>query len=363
MHLAFVIARYFPFGGAQRDFFALAKEMASRGHTISVLTTEWNGPRPSGWDIQEFDVDAKTNHGRNLALSNIVLDLKRENNVDIFIGFTRLEGLDVYFAADESFIAHRYNGLKKWLPRYKVYAELEKALFSTKNLKVLYLTELQKRDYEAIHTSQDTSAVMPVSVEEKYRFNEQRFEEARTWRKSSTKSLDKIVLLFVAKDFHTKGLDRVLKALKQLSASEQSRFCLWVLGDGKEEKYSSAVSSLAVETVFWGGQADTVKYYLAADYLVHPARKEAAGMVIAESLAARLPILVTSLCGYAFLAEDDSNSVILKSESVVDELASHLRSILKRNTLVRGEGSPQIAFKSRAIFCADQIEGWYNDET
>jgi UDP-glucose:(heptosyl)LPS alpha-1,3-glucosyltransferase len=137
---------------------------------------------------------------------------------------------------------------------------------------------------------------------------------------------------------------------------------LWVLGDGKVDKYSNAVSSLAVETVFWGGQADTVKFYLAADYLVHPARKEAAGMVIAESLAARLPILVTSLCGYAFLAADDTNSVILKSENVVDELASHLRTILKQDTLVRGEGSPQIAFKSRAIFCADQIEGWYSDE-
>jgi UDP-glucose:(heptosyl)LPS alpha-1,3-glucosyltransferase len=38
---------------------------------------------------------------------------------------------------------------------------------------------------------------------------------------------------------------------------------------------------------------------LAADLLVHPARSEAAGMVLLEALVAGLPVVVSGVCGYA----------------------------------------------------------------
>jgi UDP-glucose:(heptosyl)LPS alpha-1,3-glucosyltransferase len=51
---------------------------------------------------------------------------------------------------------------------------------------------------------------------------------------------------------------------------------------------------------FLGGRNDVFDWLLAADLLVHPARSEAAGMILLEALTAGLPVLATDVCGYAF---------------------------------------------------------------
>ena len=41
MQLAFVLYKYFPFGGLQRDFMRIALECQRRGHQIRVYTLIW----------------------------------------------------------------------------------------------------------------------------------------------------------------------------------------------------------------------------------------------------------------------------------------------------------------------------------
>jgi UDP-glucose:(heptosyl)LPS alpha-1,3-glucosyltransferase len=53
------------------------------------------------------------------------------------------------------------------------------------------------------------------------------------------------------------------------------------------------------QVVFLGGRDDIPDLMLAADVLVHPARSEAAGIVLLEALVAGLPVVVTDVCGYA----------------------------------------------------------------
>ena len=42
MQLAFVLYKYFPFGGLQRDFMRIALECQQRGHKIRVYTLIWD---------------------------------------------------------------------------------------------------------------------------------------------------------------------------------------------------------------------------------------------------------------------------------------------------------------------------------
>ena len=51
--------------------------------------------------------------------------------------------------------------------------------------------------------------------------------------------------------------------------------------------------------VFLGGREDVVDLMLASDLLVHPARAEAAGIVLLEALVVGLPAVVTESCGHA----------------------------------------------------------------
>ena len=41
MKLAFVLFRYFPYGGLERDMLAMAKLCRDRGHEITIYTREW----------------------------------------------------------------------------------------------------------------------------------------------------------------------------------------------------------------------------------------------------------------------------------------------------------------------------------
>ena len=361
MHFAFAISEYFPFGGAQRDFIAVATAMAKRGHKISVITGAWQGEKEANWQYFFLNQTAKTNHGRMSALSEYLIEIKDMQDFDAVIGFTKMAGLDIYFAADNCFTATRYKGFNKLLPRYQTYAKIEKNLFSNPELKVFYLTEIQRQQYrDAFAIKQQSSVILPVCVEDSFRYDEKVWEAAREWRQSMLKGNDRIVLLFVAADFNTKGLDRVINAIATLDDSEQSRFSLWIIGTGKKKRYQNKLEQRThVDYHFFGGQSELRQFYLAADYLIHPARKEAAGMVLAEAMAARLPICVTDSCGYAFLAEDDSESMQLNKDNVVPELSLFLKNItMKTEIPLRGEGSERVLNVSRAEFCVDQIEAW-----
>lgn len=361
MHFAFAITEYFPFGGAQREFFGVASAMAKRGHKISIITTAWQGDKDPRWQYFLLDHKEKTNHGRMRALSVYLAKIKKENDFDAVIGFTKMTDLDIYFAADNCFSATKYKGINKFLPRYRAYSKIEHGLFSNKDLNVLYLTEIQRQQYQDyFHSNEVNSVVLPVCIDERFRYDKEAWLGARKWRKSQLKENNKIVLLFVAADFKTKGLDRVIDTFEQLDEFEQSRFALWIVGTGKRVSYEPRLKRLTkIEYQFFGGQSELKPFYLAADYLVHPARKEAAGMVLAEAMAAKLPLCVTSDCGYAFLAEDDAESVLLDQNNVNIELLNFMKSVaLKTEIPERGHGSERVLNISRSEFCADQIEMW-----
>jgi UDP-glucose:(heptosyl)LPS alpha-1,3-glucosyltransferase len=362
MHFAFAITEYFPYGGAQRDFYGVVTEMARRGHQISVITLKWHGEIDPSWTLYELEKTQKTNHGRIQALSDYVLELKQQRLFDVIVGFTKLAGLDVYFAADPCFTANRYRGLNTLLPRYRTYANVEKALFSQPELKGFYLTEYQQQQYrQCFDLEPENQFLLPVCVEEKFHYTQDKYEAARVWRREQGVADGKILLLFVAADFNTKGLDRVIAALSALTFVARSQFELWIVGTGKQDAYEQKLVQLTgLTSRFWGGQTDLAPFYFAADLLVHPARKEAAGMVLAEAAAARLPMAVSDVCGYAFLAEQDSVSVLLNEKLSAQELQQLLtRWASRTDKTKRSEINMLVSDASRAALCADYLEQWF----
>lgn len=361
MHLAFAITEYFPYGGAQRDFFSVVTEMANRGHQISVITLKWHGDIDPQWTLHQLEKTQATNHGRIKALSDYLVSLKQQGLFDAVIGFTKLVGLDIYFAADPCFTANRYKGLKKLLPRYRTYARIEKALFSNPDLKGLYLTEFQKQQYQqSFNLDSLNQFLLPVCVEQEFVYTEARVEAAQNWRQQAESAEWKILLLFVAADFNTKGLDRVIAALERLTFVSRSQFELWIVGNGKQEAYQQKLEQLTgLNFRFWGGQTELAPFYFAADMLVHPARKEAAGMVLAEAAAARLPMYISDICGYGFLAENDPLSLVMDEKQSIKQLQQALSELAKKHGKPgRSEKNDKVSISSRGQICADMIEIW-----
>lgn len=103
MQLAFVLYKYFPFGGLQRDFMRIALECQKRGHQIRVYTLIWEGDIPPGFEVLVAPVKALFNHRRNEKLSAWMAADLAKRPVDRLVGFNKMPGLDVYYAADGCF--------------------------------------------------------------------------------------------------------------------------------------------------------------------------------------------------------------------------------------------------------------------
>ena len=61
--LAFVIERYFKFGGLQRDMRRFAVACAKKGHDVTIFTGHWDGPPEPAVKIESVNFKSLTNHG------------------------------------------------------------------------------------------------------------------------------------------------------------------------------------------------------------------------------------------------------------------------------------------------------------
>ena len=100
MTLAFLLYKYFPYGGMQRDFRRFVEECQRRGHHCRVYYHSWQGEALAGVDMRAVQVSAISKPRRNERyLRRDSEDLQREP-VDGVVGFNKMPGLDVTVAAD-----------------------------------------------------------------------------------------------------------------------------------------------------------------------------------------------------------------------------------------------------------------------
>ncbi|MBN6360951.1 MULTISPECIES: glycosyltransferase family 4 protein [Providencia] len=318
MNLAFCLYKYFPFGGLQRDFLRIATECQSRGHHVRVYTQSWEGDKPDGFEIIIVPVTSKTNHGRNAQYYDWVLAHLKQHPVERVIGFNKMPGLDVYYAADVCYaqkVAEEKGFFYKLTPRYKHYAEFEKAVFAVgKPTQLLMLTPHQishfKKHYE---TENERFHMLPPGIAQDRKYDKQIVDAKRVYREKNQIPESAFLVLQVGSDFKRKGVDRTIKAIAALPDEIKKNTLLMVVGQDKPAKYQQLAKTLGIgsQVSFFSGRNDIAELMAAADILMHPAYQEAAGIVLLEAITAGLPIIVTEVCGYAsFISQAQCGIVI-----------------------------------------------------
>ena len=111
------------------------------------------------------------------------------------------------------------------------------------------------------------------------------------------------VIGFVGKEWRRKGLDRAAKIVAELKKCRPKlRF---VVAGPKPEEVSHLFDSWS-DSFELLGETESTPLYAGFDLLLHPARQEPYGMVIAEARAAGVPVLVSEACGIATELDDIS---------------------------------------------------------
>src|SRR5690349_21731967 len=111
----------------------------------------------------------------------------------------------------------------------------------------------------------------------------------------------------------------------------RERTRLVVIGQNRPTEFALLARKAGVSdrVHFLGGRNDVFDWLLAADLLVHPARSEAAGMILLEALSAGLPVLATDVCGYAFHIQRANAGQILSSPFSQEQCDVAVRAMLE----------------------------------
>jgi UDP-glucose:(heptosyl)LPS alpha-1,3-glucosyltransferase len=336
MQLAFVLYKYFPFGGLQRDFMRIALECQQRGHQIRVYTLIWEGDVPPGFEVLVAPVKALFNHRRNEKLSAWMEADLAKRPVDRLIGFNKMPGLDVYYAADGCFEDKAQNlrsSLYRRWGRYRHFAEYERAVFAKEaKTEVLMISEVQQPLFiKHYDTPLERFHLLPPGIAQDRRAPADAPQIRAEFRREFGLADDDVLLVQIGSGFKTKGVDRSLKALAALPASLKKRTRLFIIGqdDPKVFQLQSATLGLGDHVQFLKGRSDIPRFLLGADLLIHPAYNENTGTVLLEALVAGLPVLVSAVCGYAHYITEANCGLVLDEPFEQAQLNDYLVTMLK----------------------------------
>ncbi len=335
MQLAFCLYKYFPFGGLQRDFLRIALACQARGHAIRVYALEWSGEPVAGFEIVQVPARALTNTRRYAKFSDWVGEDLRLRPADRVIGFNKMPGLDVYFAADpcyEEKARTLRNPLYRLSARYRHFAAAERAVFAPDSrTEILMISPLQQplfiRHYA---TPAERFHLLPPGISPDRRAPANAAELRAEFRREFKLADDDLLLLQVGSGFKTKGLDRSLKALAALPDELRARTRLIAIGqdDPTDFQRQAAALGIAAQVSLLPGRGDIPRFMLGADVLIHPAYNENTGTVLLEAVVAGLPVLTTAVCGYAHYIEEAGAGLVVPEPFAQAELDALLRDML-----------------------------------
>jgi len=332
MTLAFVLYKYFPYGGLQRDFLRIALACQRRGCAIRVYCLQWTGDIPDGFDVRRAPVNAWQSHTRNVKFSAwLAEDLQREP-VWRVVGFNKMPGLDVYYAADGCFAAKPRHRLQRLSGRDRHFAAYEEAVFGAQSsTRILMISRVQWPLFVAHYgTPPERMTLLPPGIAPDRRAPMNAADIRAAFRQEFGLADDALLLLQIGSGFKTKGLDRSLHALAALPPSLKARTQLIAIGEDNPRPFVALARrlNLSAQVRILKGRSDIPRFLLGADLLIHPARHENTGTVLLEALVAGLPVLTDEVCGYAHYIADASAGVVLPGPFSQDLLNTALADLL-----------------------------------
>ena len=152
----------------------------------------------------------------------------------------------------------------------------------------------------------------------------------------------KLLIVFLSRLDHKKGLDRLLSAISAL-AIERDNFAVVIAGSGERE-YEAQVHDLVLahglqeKVIFTGfvqGQ-DKTDLLRDADVFVLPSYDENFGLAVIEAMAVGVPVVISNNVGIHHAVTEYGAGVVTACES--GEITHALNNLLKHDSLRRTMG-------------------------
>ena len=306
MRIAFAIMKLFPGGGLQRDCVEIARYCRQRGHDV-VIFTSFKDASDFADDlaVAVLPIGQNTNHHMLEEFASSFRWAASLQSFDLLVGFDKLTHLDVLYCADPSiYFRMKKERFRFLIPRYRTYLALERANFGPDcKTKVLMLSHKQLNEYWNVwHTAPERLSLLPPTISSARRHPENRVNGVRAALRAKFGFRPRDwVWIAIGVQARTKGLDRTIRALREFPTAK-----LVVVGLSETSTRAARAMAMRAKRLglvgrisFVGHREDIPELMAAADLLVHPARYDTTGTVILEAVVNGLPVVTTSICGYA----------------------------------------------------------------
>lgn len=348
----------------------ISTEMLTRGHEVDVYTMSWIGEVPKGMNLTLVPKHGFSRLSRYKNFTKWVHDkLVGQGNTTI-VGFNKMPGLDVYFAADPCFqmkAETQRGGYYKYTSRYRHFKDYETSVFGRcSSTQVLILTPQQREDFEMYYPECATRLhLLPAGIAADRKVLSRDSSRGAYIRDSLNLTNDVQLILQLGSGFKVKGVDRSLKAIASLNPELKANCHYLLIGEDRAQKFLRLSKQLGIgeKMTVWPGRDDVPEILQAADLLLHPAYSESAGYVLLEATIAGLPVLTTASCGYAFHIQRAESGQVCPSPFSQQDLNFRLGDMLTKldesnwsdNGLRYGHTED---LYSMASFSADKLEAF-----
>lgn len=332
--LAFCLFEFVPFGGMQKNLLQIAATCMARGHEVDVYAKSWVGEIPDDFQVSLLPAWGLTNHRRCESFAKRLNKYLATKPYDAVVGFNKMPGLDVYYAADSCFAA-KAGSRRFWYRctgRCRTYLRLERSVFDKQaKTEILLLSKREKVLYRHYYqTAEQRFHLLPPGISKDCLAPKNAAVVRAEMREQLAIGRDSKVVLMIGSGFRTKGVDRGIRAIASLPPNIGSKTILLVVGQDRTRPFRGLATRLGVgkQVYFLGGRDDVPRFLVTADLLLHPAYRENTGTVLIEAMAAGLPVLATDVCGFSDHIEGAAGGKLVPSPFRQETLNHLLVSML-----------------------------------
>ncbi|MDQ6993306.1 MAG: glycosyltransferase family 4 protein [Mariprofundus sp.] len=334
MKLLYIVRRYGPVGGMERYVWELSRELSAMGHQMTILCEGLEtAPAPANIHIVQLGaVRPKPRWLAHLRFSRKVSDwlAAHPDSERIIHSHERTAVHHVTTFHGPPFAAVRDKPLWKrispriyanlWLEKRELYGPQVKAVVPNSALIARAL----------LHYYPKLSATLVAPVVPGVCLNIPARADRPVPRQGG-------VIGFIGKEWKRKGLD-IAVAIVQKLREQRSELRFVVVGpEPKQIRHLFKEWHGGYQLL---GETDSTPLYSSFDLLLHPARQEPYGMVIAEARAAGLPVIISSNCG---IANELQKSNVLNIDADLNHWVEACQNLLGQKTAPVGHSWHHVA--------------------
>lgn len=299
LELIQVVRRYGPVGGMERYVWELSRELQQLGHRVSVICERCHVEKPGGITVVELGEIAPRPRWLSLLrfsrrVARFLADHPAPNSV-----IHSHERLDIHHITT-------FHG-----PPFATV--LDKPWWRLISLRVAMQLFLERRELATPRHVVPNSRFISQSLAHYYPELAHKLTEPIVPGvvPGALRDMRQVppgggIVGFVGKEWQRKGLPWVVETVAALRRT-RPELQLHVVGPAAEEvAHLFADWQGGYKLLGWSEQAQ----YPAFDVLLHPAKAEPYGMVISEAMAARVPVLISDVCGAAAHVTAASGAVL-----------------------------------------------------